>query len=79
MQLEQKTDLLNASAGFRGVSEDVLRQVLEGSHCKSVKRGEHFFLEGQAVTSVYVLVSGVARTYSQTRQAREFTVEVHSA
>ena len=79
MRLEQKIDLLKSSAAFRGVSEDVLRQVLEGSHCKSVKRSEHLFLEAEAVTSVYVLVSGVARTYSLTKQAREFTVEVHSA
>lgn len=72
-------DALKTTVAFRGLADDVLRQVLEGSHCKSVKRGEHLFLEAEEVTSIYVLVSGVTRTYYLTQQSREFTVEVHSA
>lgn len=79
MRLEEKIDILQRSAAFRGVAEEALRQVLEGSQCKSVKRSEYLFFEGQEVAWIYLLVSGVARTFYLTKQSREFTVEVHSA
>ena len=71
--------VLKASAAFRGVAQGTLQQLLEGSQCRSVKRGQHLFVEGQELAWIHVLVSGVVRTFYLTRQSREFTVEVHSA
>ena len=78
MTLEEKIGVLKVTSAFRDLADDTLRQVLEGSHSRSVKRGEHLFLEGEEVASIYVLASGVARTFYLNKQAREFTVELHS-
>ncbi len=79
MRLEEKIAALQATAAFRDVAVETLKQALECSQSRSVKRGEHLFLEGEEVAWIYVLVSGAARTFYLTKQAREFTVEVHSA
>jgi CRP/FNR family transcriptional regulator, dissimilatory nitrate respiration regulator len=79
VRLEENIVVLQATAAFRDVAQPVIQQILEGSQSKPVKRGEHLFLEGQAVEWLYVLVSGAGRTFYLTKQAREFTVEVHSA
>ena len=78
MTLEEKIGVLKVTSAFRDLADDTLRQVLEGSHSRSVKRGEHLFLEGEEVAWIYVLASGTARTFYLTKQSREFTVELHS-
>ncbi len=79
MRLEEKIVALRATVAFRGVADATLEQVLEGSHARVVKRGEHLFLHGEVVAWIYVLVSGASRTFYLTKHAREFTVEVHSS
>lgn len=71
--------MLQSTSAFRDLENELLRQVLEGSQSRSVKRGEHLFVEEEGVAWIYALASGVARTFYLTKQAREFTVEVHSA
>jgi CRP/FNR family transcriptional regulator, dissimilatory nitrate respiration regulator len=79
VRLEEKIAVLQVTPAFRDVADETLRQILEGSHSRSVKRGEHLFLDGEEVARIYVLASGVARTFYFNKQMREFTVEVHSA
>ena len=78
VSLEEKIAVLRTTAAFRDVTDATLEQILERSQCKSVKRGEHLFLEGEEVAWIYVLASGTARTFYLTKQSREFTVELHS-
>lgn len=71
--------VLQHTAAFRDVPAPILEQLLLASTTQTLTRGARLFAEQQAATRVYVLVSGVARTYYLTKQAREFTVAVHAA
>ncbi len=79
MVLEQQVLVLQRTAAFRGLTVPMLERLLEGSMCLTLQRGELLFAAGDSVSRVFVIVSGVARTFCLTSLAREFTVAVLSA
>jgi CRP/FNR family transcriptional regulator, dissimilatory nitrate respiration regulator len=63
---------------FVGLEPQHLKDLLKNSHTKILPRGTQLFAAGNATEAVYVLLSGSARTYCLTSQARELTLERHS-
>lgn len=78
MNLEQQVLALQQTAAFRGVSRPMLEALLEGALVQPMPKAAMLFSEGQPVSRVLVLVSGAARTFCLTKQAREFTIGVYS-
>ncbi len=79
MTLEQKLLALQGTTAFQKVVTDTLMRLLERSSCQVYQPTQMLFTEGETVSQVLILVSGVARTFYLTKQAREFTVGVFQA
>jgi CRP/FNR family transcriptional regulator, dissimilatory nitrate respiration regulator len=79
MTLEQKLLALQVTTAFRSLAKETLLRLLEQSSWLVYQRGHLLFEESQEVSQVFVLVSGAARTFYLTKQAREFTVGVYQA
>ncbi|MCB2143311.1 MAG: cyclic nucleotide-binding domain-containing protein, partial [Rhodobacteraceae bacterium] len=43
---------------FRGMSEDVLTQVLSNARTRTVERGATLFLQGERATAIYIVLDG---------------------
>jgi CRP/FNR family transcriptional regulator, nitrogen oxide reductase regulator len=54
-------DLLSGAFLFRDLNPDDLTQVILAAHTRAVSRDEFFFHQGDAATSLYVLLDGEAR------------------
>jgi CRP/FNR family transcriptional regulator, dissimilatory nitrate respiration regulator len=72
-------EALQQVAVFAGLESHRLECLLENSHTKTLPRSTRLFAIGDPTDVVCVLLSGSARTYCLTSQARELTLAQHTA
>lgn len=65
------TDLLANAFPFRGLPEADLSQVMAAAHTRSLGRSEFFFHQGDPASSIYVLISGRARSLQLTPEGNQ--------
>jgi CRP/FNR family transcriptional regulator, dissimilatory nitrate respiration regulator len=63
---------------FTSLEPHSLERILENSQTATLPRGTRLFTTSDPPEAVYVLLSGSARTYCLTSQARELTLKRHS-
>ena len=61
---------------FRGLGEELLERLSEGSRRIELARGEHLFFEGDAGSDLFVLEEGGIRLYKLAEDGQETTVKL---
>ena len=61
---------------FRGMSEDVLTQVLSNARTRTVERGATLFLQGERATAIYIVLDGWVKLYRNNPAGEEAVVEM---
>ncbi|MCB2119127.1 Crp/Fnr family transcriptional regulator [Albidovulum sp.] len=61
---------------FRGMSEDVLTQVLSNARTRTVERGATLFLQGERATAIYIVLDGWVKLYRIAPNGTEAVVGV---
>jgi CRP/FNR family transcriptional regulator, dissimilatory nitrate respiration regulator len=72
-------EVLQHVAIFASLEPHILEQLLESSQQKTLARHTRLFSSNQEAQDVFVLLSGSARRYCLTTQARELTLERYNA
>jgi CRP/FNR family transcriptional regulator, dissimilatory nitrate respiration regulator len=73
---EQDRSALRATPLFRGLDETTLSNLLKGARVSSHRRGEVLFLQGDPVTSFYVVLDGWVKVFRTTQAGEEAIVGV---
>jgi CRP/FNR family transcriptional regulator len=70
------TGTLMKTALFRGIGEELLERLSDGSRRLEIARGEHLFLEGDEGRDLFVLEEGGVRLYKLAEDGQETTVKL---
>jgi CRP-like cAMP-binding protein len=71
--------LINCSPVFSGLSEDVLREVLEKSQLKNYKKRAVVFSEGDKVVNYYIVLRGWVKLFQINEEGKEAVLQVVGA
>lgn len=68
---DQIASLLSNAFLFHGLGPDDLRRIVRAAHTRTVHRDEFFFHQGDAATTLYILIDGEARLLQITPEGNQ--------